>query len=268
MPTLPAPPPFSLFGDLVVRSAGEVRRFLPAAFRKAKDAPVRELLLGALVAMAREWQRRSSYAIEQSAVATATDQYLDGLVGDYGLARAQDESDQALRRRAMAVPEQVSPKALLGAINAVMGPHSSVPVRMLEPTLDGWFVHGGAATWHSFVGAPPDYPDRLYAPGSGGGLLRDHSEPHGAIPHWDPVGRELLLLMPSFDPEGAATFVSDSASAPEETQFFVGEAPFPFGFVWAGASTTRDVYAALANSLERVLGHGIRVAFLETMELG
>lgn len=268
MPKLPSQTPFSLAGDLVIRSAREVLSFLPALYRRAKAAPIRDLLIGALVAIAREWQRLSSYSIDQSAIPTATDQYLDGLVGDYDLARTPDEGNEPLRRRALAVPEQVSPKALLGVVNAVMGPHSSVPVRMLEPELDCCFVHDGQASWHSFVEAPPDYPDRLYAPGSGEGVLRDQSEPHGAIPHWDPIGRELLLLIPSFAPEGAAAFVSDSEDAPEEAQFFVGEHPFPFGFVWSGARTTQEVYAALANSLERVLGHGIRVTFLETVELG
>lgn len=268
MPSLPSPTPFSLFGNLVVRSAREVMAFLPSLYRRLKEAPVRDLLIGALAAIAREWQRRSSYAIDQSAIPTATDQYLDGLVSDYDLARASGESNEALRRRALAVPEQVSPKALLAAINAIMAPHTSIPVRMLEPGLDGWFVHDGDAVWNAFLEAPPEYPDRLYAPGPGEGTRRDQSEPHGAIPHPEPIGRELLLLIPSFAPEGAATFVSDSSSVWEDVQFFVGEAPFPFGFVWTGGAITKDVYASLANSLDRILGQSIRITFLETMELG
>lgn len=286
MPSLPLDPVAVVAGagDLPVNSSDDVLTLLPAAFKPDGDSPVRDALIAGLTQILEKWQERSGYAASQSDILRAVERYLDGLVNDHGFVRAGDtESDDALRARALAVPELVARQAVLDAINPILARYTAVKVRVFEPVLDGWFVTDDAPTaWQSFIDESAQYPDRLYADDAtiNDGLVRAQSDPGVAWPALDEVGRELVARVPqvntpssqhwfmfdftSLANNGARNFIADGTDASGGESRNTGTVAT---FLSLEAITATQIYQSIVDAVERVRGQGIRWSMVVDPEL-
>src|SRR5436190_1114871 len=120
MPQLPvALPVIPAAGRLPVRRAADVLAVLPAFVRASDTAPVRDAISAGLAEILKRHQEIAGYAAGQSDILRATGIYLDGLCEDRGVYRQAGEDDEALRARALTLPELVTPEAILAVANAI-----------------------------------------------------------------------------------------------------------------------------------------------------
>lgn len=273
------PRPFRTRDDVVAR--------LDDVLRDADVAPIRDALIDALTALLLELQFRNEYAIAQADVVRATVGYLTSLGGDdRGMPRAPDEQDVPYRSRLLTLPAAVTEEAITLGVNAILAPFTTVQCQLVDAVLDRWFV-GAAATdatrsWHSFIGAAPQYPDRLYAGQeiANGGVSRPNSDPGGAR-LWSGAqsaagtsGRQFLLLLPDLGSAADPSPVSwkntghhVSSEAPTDG-FFVGKtvSQISAAYVRIDFTIARSVYRAIEGFVNSVIGQSIRWTFIN--ELG
>ncbi len=268
MPTLPAPYPFyPSGGDLPVVDEDDVRQAHPAAAQgPAAEAPVREALVAGETRMFLEYQENSAFAAQQSDPTRSIGVYLDGLAEDRSTYRREDEDNETLRERMLAVPEIVTPAAIVAAAKAILDPVSSGDVEYCESILDRLYIQSDSGTfWRSYIGpVDPDYPDRYYA-------LRPNSSPGGP---WvfaaDTVGRLFVLRVPLLDDlDGAHAFLLDGSVAESDTTpgAWMADGSDENGtesdgtvatFVTEGLGSALDTYQAVASAIDLIKGQGIR----------
>jgi hypothetical protein len=261
-------------------TAADVLAVLPAFVRQSDTAPVRDALAAALACIVARYRTLSGYAAKQCDITRATGIYLESLCREHGVYKQAGESDDQLRARALTAPELVTPAAILAAANTILGRYTHVGAQYAESVLDRWFVHGHVAWWHSFIGAQPQYPARLY-PGdaaANGGFFRPSSKIGGAWVFGDMVGRCFVLRVPVLTGLAAAhTFISGDLTAPADTRSFVADGSNTAGseakgrvgmFIYQSPSTALAVYQAIVNAVNRVKGHSVRWILLADPKLG
>lgn len=265
MPLLPVQLPFIPgAGDVPVVDESSVRAELPGFARgPAADAPVRETIVAGQTAMFLAYQPIAGDAAAQSDPTRATGTYLDGLVEDRGFARQAGELDEALRTRVFGVAEAVTPDAIRAAADAVLAPYTTKRSRCFESVLDRMFVNDGTPAWHSFIGSPPEYPDRYYAD-------RPWGRPSGSWCFGDQYGRYFVLIVPVLEAiTGGHAYLLDGtvdetlkkhgAYIHDGTNTGGSEADGTCAtFISIGLGTAGEIYQAIVNSIERIRGAGVR----------
>jgi hypothetical protein len=201
MPVLPLSPDFSVIpagGDLPVTDSSDVLAVLATTMRAAEKAPARDALCSALAAAAIRHQELGGYAAAQCDILRATDQYLVDLAEERGFFQQRDEDQETFRARILAIPNLVTPEAIIDLANAILAPFTSVQCAYFESALDRWFLNNGSATWHSFVGASPGYDDRFYWDPAHPDTTIANRDPGGAWVFGDSNGRMFVLRVPVF----------------------------------------------------------------------
>jgi hypothetical protein len=235
---------------------------------------VRDALAAALVEILARYRQLSAYAAAQCDITRATGIYLESLCAERGVYKQDGESDDALRARGLTTPDLVTPEAILAAANTILALYTTVRAQYAESALDRWFVHDGTASWHSFVGAQPQYFARLYPAdaAANGGFVRPNSEIGGAWAFADQVGRFFVLRVPVLTGLGDAhAFVAGDLSAPADGRSFAADGSNVSGaessgklgmFVYASPSTALAAYQAIVNAVSRIKGQSIRWALV------
>lgn len=281
MPTLPLPVGSTQIGsgDLVVTSVADVIALLPYYLKSSDSTPVRDGLMAAIAQMVITYQERAGYAGAQSDILRATGTYQDGLFADRGVKRQPGELDTTFRARGIAVPNLVTPTALLAAANAVLAPYTSILPQLCESIQDRMFLRANPVNdgtqHHSFIYSgkgqrSPYYPDRLYPDDSAanGGDVRPQSNPGGARMYNDAVGRMFLLRVPDLSPidgEIAGLFNTVGTVYPSGTTqpgagLFVFSTPGAQNGAYTRrfASSAAALYQAISSVIDRIKGHSIR----------
>lgn len=269
MPTLPVSLPVVPGGDQPIASTEDVLAILPPEARQRPDAPVRDALVTLVTDTALAWQVKSAQAAANADVTRAVSIYLDGLLGDRGIHRAEGEADEAYRARALSSPELVAPGVIIQAVNTVLAPYTDVKAQLFPCILDQTYLHQGDGTWHNFIwdattvgtaGADPDYADRYYDD-------RTQAHPDAAWVFDNYLlGRGFLLRVPllsNLSPEGAylndGTVQPDDGYAGDGSDTSGSEADGSIGlFVYLSESDAMGVYAQVVSAVESLRGHGIR----------
>ena len=293
-------------GDLPVESSDDVLAALPAFVRATDSAPVRDAIAAGLSAILKRHQLLSAYGAAQSDLLRATGLYLEGLCEDQGIFKQAGEDQEALRARALTTPDLVTPEAILAAANGILAPWTRGHAQYMESGLDRMFVSDGTADWHSFVGAAPSYPDRLYPDDAArnGGAVRAQSDPGGAWIFGDNIGRFFILRVPvvanvdvslvysgakiaSADVDAPERGGAEPAAYPPLTMgdlppasggrgLFIADGSDALGaesdgsvatFMFAPLSDPLSVYQAVATAVERIKGHSIRWALVADARL-
>jgi hypothetical protein len=252
----------------------DVLAVLPAFVRRSDSAPVRDALASALVHILRRYRQLSAYAAKQCDITRATGIYLESLCSEHGVYKQPGESDDQLRARALTTPDLVTPAAILAAANTILALYTSARALYAESILDRWFVSDGTASWHSFIGAQPQYFARLYPAdaAANGGFVRPSSEIGGAWAFSDQVGRFFVLRVPVLTGLASAhAFVAADLNAPADARVFVGDGSSKASagmFVYESPSTALAAYQAIVNAISRIKGHSVRWALYADPKLG
>lgn len=201
MPNLPlaSTPAIPAAGDVPVSSSADVLAALPPEIAAPLVAPVRDVLVNAMTAIQLRHQELAGYAAAQADPTRATDTYLGGLADDRGAYQQPNEGNEPLRARVLASPDMVTPTVILAAVNAVLAPVTTVQAQYFESVCDRLFITDGTIpNVHSFIGAGPQYQDRLYPDDTAinGGVVRPQSSPGKAWTFSDTVGRFLVVRIP------------------------------------------------------------------------
>ena len=246
-----------------VQTVDDLIEILPKFMKPSDPPPVRDAILAGLVAMFLTYQFRSDYAVAQSDILRATDFYLDGLASDRNYVRQLFEGDEDFRTRILSIPGLVTPTAIIETVKVLLASYSVIEPQILEASLDRWFATDGLASFHSFIGTSPDYPDRLYPSDlDRNGVERPNSEPGGSWVFSDELGRYFVLRVPQipgtenqhmFISTGKGSFVADGSntSSQETTDT---DASFAFSI----RQSALDVYNQIVTAVERIKGHSIR----------
>lgn len=260
------PRPFWTRDDVVAR--------LDALLQDGDVAPIRDALIDALTSLIFELQFRSEYAIAQADLLRATAGYLTSLGGDdRGISRVQDEQDLQYRARILTVPASVTEEAIVLGVNILLAPFTSTECQLIDGALDRLFIgatNSPAAQWRSFIGAPPEYPDRLFAnqEASNGGISRPNSDPGGARIFGDQNGRRFVLYLPDLTGLAQPSSVWDATSRPNDAGFYVGDTSNPdvLGLVGSQNADAATVYRAIEGFVNSVVGQSIRWGFFAELE--
>ncbi len=186
----------------------------PAQVQSVETAPVRDAIAEAQAAGFIEYQIRAEELAGQCDPLRATGIFLDSLGQDRDTFRLPLEGDAAYRARTFAAKHVVTFDAIIAEVASIIAGYTTTAPRLFE-NLDGWFVHNSdPSVWDSFVGAPPNYPDRDYT-------TVPEYEPQGAVPFSDALGRGLVLVIPSLD--HADDLINYVIDGDEETSFFVSD---------------------------------------------
>ncbi|WP_438029032.1 hypothetical protein [Sorangium sp. So ce233] len=223
---------------------------------------MRDALVEAETAMFLAYQERADYAAAQSDPMRATGVYLAGHASDRGIYQQEGEGDEELRDRVFTVPDVVSPHAILGATNAILAPYTDKEAKLFESVTDRLFLGDGTTEWHSFLtdgtaDLDPQYQDRRYE-------LRDGAGPGGAWVFDDADGRYFVLRVPDISGiTDALGYAYSGAQDPDDDAgLFMGDGSdvdgSSAGFLYQGSSDALSIYQAIANTVERIRGHGVR----------
>jgi hypothetical protein len=277
-------------GALPVSDSSDVLAVLPVFVRASDSAPVRDAIAAGLAAILKRHQELSAYAAAQSDLLRATGLYLDGACEEHGVFRQPGEEDEALRARALTTPDLVTPEAILATANAILAPWTTKQPQYLESGLDRLFISDGSASWHSFIGASPSYPDRCYPDDHllNRGGVRPQSDPGAAWVFSDNIGRYFVLRVPVVAFVDVSLAYAGERLAPSDPNFpqlggaepaaypplGVGDLPPASGgrglFIGDGSSADvatfvfpplldpLSVYQAVAVAVDRIKGHSIR----------
>lgn len=261
-------------GPRPITSAADVAARLPRLLAEPVLDPIRDALVEALTSMLIEWEYRVDYAAAQSDPARAVRQYLTALSKDRSFGRARGEEDEAYRERAQR-SQSVIEQAVAAGVNVILAPFTNLQCQLVDRVLDGWFLHDGTdgagnpATWHSFIGSSPHYPERFYTDGLvDNGYARESAVVGGARPIGDTIGRLLLVRLPNLGFQLRSTaIVSAEGTAPTDG-FFVGDNLAPPGGAFLDASDlgADAVYGAIANFLNLTVGESVRWEILSDIE--
>lgn len=242
MPRLPLPvgPSTLAGGDLPVSDAADVLAEFPRPHRNPDTAVVRDAFAAAFADGHIEYQCVSERSAARCDPLRATGEFLRSKAGEYDVIPAVGESNDSVRQRMFSAPLIVTPDAIEAAVNGVIVPRTC---RIAELEMDGWFVHSGSdsSVWDSFIGAEPEYPDRLYDAFTG---LR----PGGAVPA-STAPRRFHVRIPVLDAANENfAFVSTVGDGP-----YVGTGAFFF----EDAKTADELYAAIIGRVQAIKGQGI-----------
>lgn len=255
---------------------GDVLAVYPAEYKQEPEAPVRDALVGAQAALFTKYKKTSQYAADQANVARATRRYLDGQGEDRDVHRSGNEGDGPYRARVLAVPEVVTPLAIVAAVNAVLAPYTTIKAQYLESIQDRAYLRfhppselddpvgrGCAILEHS-----PNYASRLYPEDEAvNGAARVQCSPGGAWLFGDRVGRYFVLRVPDLSPLDTVipAMYFPMPGEPENLgglsrRMFLrttGSDP-PKSFLYKKSTTALDVYGAIVSAVEAVIGHSVR----------
>lgn len=247
MPTLPLPAGSSTLagGDLPVSDATDVLAEFRRPHRNSDVAPVRDAFAEAFAAGHVEYQCVAERAAGRCDPLRATGEFLRSKAAEYDVVPAVGESNVSIRERMFSAPLIVTPDAIESAINDIITPRTCT---VSELELDGWFVHASSdvSVWDSFVGADPEYPDRLYDVFPG-------QLPGGAVPATGKP-RRFHVRLPVLDAANENfAFVSSVGDGP-----YVGTD----AFVFVDGKTADELYAAIVSRVSAVKGQGISWSLL------
>lgn len=255
----------------IVSSDADVAAVLPVEYLEQEKAPVRDALIHAHATQQIAYQQKSDYAAQQSDIGRATGRYLAALAKDRGFTKQNNESDDDLRARALAVPDVVTPSAIVAAVNDILASVGAGECQYLESIADRFYVNatGGTGNYAGLVGATPISPDRLYPEDFANGYVtaeRPNSSPGGAWAFSDEVGRYFVLRVPDL--------VALDTTIPTPWQAASTAAQRPLGtgsifartsggvanqsFVYQGITTAVDTYGRIADTVNALVGHSIR----------
>lgn len=252
-------------------------------------APIRDALVDALTALVLELEFRGEYALAQADLLRATEQYLTSIGGDDRMVpQAPGEEDEDYRARLLATPLTVTEEAITLGVNIILAPFTTTQCQLIDNILDRWYVSTGLADagFHSFIGASPEYPDRLYSgqEASNGGVSRANSDPGGARVYESGVtfqGRALTLLLPDLsllaDPSTVATDIRGpvhvGAIDPELFNraaygFYVGNTTNPdiAAIVNRDSAIPLAIYQSIESFVNSVIGQSIRWGFMAELQ--
>lgn len=277
MPTLPLPGPvIPAAGDLPVQAASDVLDVLPKShLPDAGSTVVRDALVQCLLSMLLEYQNRAGYAAAQSDPGRATTQYEDGQFNDRGFRRAVSEQDESFRTRGLSVPALVTPVNVVAAVNAILAPFTKIQCQYLESDQDGLFLTDDTGIYHSFLGAGPNYPDRLFPSDaiSNGGVFRPNADPGGAWLFPDTTGRFFVLRVPDLSSYNSAhAFLGNGTDTNRSESLgsigvFLGdgsntnnsEVNGTIGaYMDSDVTTASGIYQSIIDTVESIRGHSIR----------
>lgn len=260
---LPIVLPVPIDGDVPVREAADVAKHWPPEVRRSEVAPVRDALAEGMAAAFVAYEGASSYAAAQSDPTRATGQYLEVHATEVRVFPQEGETTEELRERLFATPEVVTPNAILAAANQVVSRYTEAKAQLCESILDRWFVTDGDPNGevHSYVtdgtaSVEPDYPDRRYP-------YRPQRSPTGALPFSDHEGRLFILRVPQIGAVvGSQTYVDDGSGGSEKHGFFITDGALAGNayqaFIYPGLAEAVSAYQQIANSVDRLTGHGVR----------
>ena len=229
-----------------------------------ETAPIRDALVDALTALLFQLQYRGEYAISECDILRATLNRLSTIGGeDRGIPIAPGEDQEDYRARLLSVPVLATETAVIAGVNAILAPFTATQCVLIDAALDRWFVGTGAQSWHSFVGAGPEYSDRLYNGQEvmNGGLSRPNSNPGGARAFSDQIGRHFVLLLPDFGTLTLPSPVAPSGATAfrDEIGFYVGNTSDPNSAAYvSGFSASAAIYQAIEGFVNSVIGQSVR----------
>ena len=262
------PPTVPTSGELAIKSSNDVLRFVPAKYKRPAQHPVLDALLEALTEIAIAWQDVGSKAADQSDVATATDQYLNGLADDRGFHRAIAEDNNPFRDRVEEVPRAVDAVSIRAAADAILAPFTAVKTKLFDSILDRLFITDGTASFHSFIADSPQYPDRLYPDDAAlnGGAVRAQSDPGAARAFTDRSGRFFVLRVPDISQiDSDHMFVLDTSDPSPgvidpSIRSFIGDETQsdPASYAAYGTATALQIFQRVADAVQAIVGHGFR----------
>lgn len=222
----------------------------------------------------------SSYAADQSNIARATGRYLDGLGEDRDVHRSGDEKDESYRQRVLAVPDVVTPLAIMKAVNAVLAPYTSIKSQYLESIQDRAYLRFSVPPMDSgdpdpgnccaIINDTPNYPARLYPEDEAvNGAARVQCSPGGMWLFGDRIGRYFVLRVPDLSPldDNVPAMYFENSFAPGDpvaaalpNRLFLrttGSDP-PKSFLYKNSKPALDVYGAVISAVQAIIGHSIR----------
>lgn len=293
MPTLPLPLGGTVltFGDLPVVDQESIAALEPHFVAASDNAPVRDAIRAALVAMFCAYQDETARAAMQSNVLFATGVFLDGLGQDEGVFRQAESEpytragDDAYRARIIVQGGTVTPDIILAAVNSILADYSDVPAVYLESMLDRGYCRSDTTTpYIAYVrngvvagNVDPTYPDRLFEDDEAEnlGLSIPDRHPGGFFCFSDTFGRLFVLRIPllsSVDnagafassetlgpagsdpgyPDGFGIFCTDGSVVPIPEWSFFRDAP----------ATAVSVYQSIVNTVNRLVAHSVRWALI------
>lgn len=248
-------------GEVYVKDDADVLKLLPGEWKRESEAPIRDAIVSALTATIQELQTAAGYAAAQADPLRATDRYLLGLADDRGFIPAPGEDEDEFRARLSDTPALVSYDAIVALISEILAPHTTILPRVFDAVLDGYFVTDGTGEYRSYVGAPPDYPDRLYPHHASvnDGVSLPQSHPTGAWVFGDCGGRYFVVVVPDISPLDALASYSYNGEDLSDA-FFASDGTTPANgtFVLTDFQTALTVYQTIVNAVERISGQGIR----------
>lgn len=247
-------------GEVYVKETGDVSKLLPGEWRTA-NAPARDAIVAALTATLQELQASVGYSAAQSDPLRATERYLRGLAEDRGFSPAPGEEEETFRNRLSDTPEMVSYDAIVSLASEIIAPHSAILPRVFDATLDRCFITDGSGAYHSYVGAPPDYPDRLYPHHAAvnDGISLPQSHPTGAWLFGDCIGRYFVIITPDISPRDADLALPYDGTVSDGALYLGdGSSVDNTSFVLEEFQTALTVYQTIVNAVERISGQSIR----------
>lgn len=248
-------------GEVYVKGDDDVLKIVPGEWKGETEAPVRDAIVAALTATIQELQASAGYAAAQADPLRATDRYLLGLAEDRGFVPAPGEGEDEFRARLSDTPALVSYAAIVALVSEILAPHTTILPRVFDAVLDGFFVTDGTGDYRSYVGSPPDYPDRLYPHHAAvnDGVSLPQSHPTGAWVFGDCVGRYFVVIVPDITPQDSeVSYAFNGEDLPDA--FFGGDGTSleNASFVLTEYQTALTVYQTIVNAVERITGQGIR----------
>jgi hypothetical protein len=259
-------------GPRPIQTREDVLAFFPRWMTESEDAaPVRDMLADALLGFALEWQVYSEGGIAQADYLRAVGSYLSELGIDQGFAQQPNEDDEVYRARLFQSTQVCTENAITVGVNAILAPFTDVECQLSDSALDRWFLNDGTdgdagePLWNSYLGANPDYPDRLYeeAAVQNDGYFRANSNPEGARLYGDTLGRMFLLLVPDLasvvDSPYGAFLVDDGDELEREVSFWLGDGSGPEqSYLLASDQGAVAIYRAIESFVDGVIGQSVR----------
>lgn len=261
MPTLPLPSGETALtgGDVPVSEPADVLAELPRPHRNADVAVVRDAIVEAMTEAFKEYQNIAARAAAQCDPLRATGDYLLDFAEERAVVPIAGESETSIRERIFKRREVVSPAAIVTQVDDLLSKYTTKTCHFSELNLDGYFVNDGTASWDSFVGAEPNYPDRYYDDLS-------YRLPGGAVPSWGYV-RQFLLRIPALENADLTVsyegeiFVSDGTLYALDGTPYVGVGESSLGqgvlYLFEDPQRAEDLYAQIISLVESIKGQGI-----------
>jgi hypothetical protein len=252
MPLLPLPSGETSLtgGDLPVSGPEDVLAEFARPHRTPESAPVRDAFVAAWDAGQCAYQNISARAAAQTDPMRATGEYQRSFAEERGIIPGANESEESVRARLFRAPEIVTPNAIRKTVNAIIADFADAECTVSELDLDGQFIHDGTATWDSFCGAEPNYPDRYYDE-------RPWLQPGGAVPSSGDE-RNFLMRIPVLDTiEDYIPFVHDGDAEWDGVFVHDGTAAWDGHAVFEDPKTAEDLYRFIIGTVNSIKGQGI-----------